>query len=162
MTELPYVYDTAEITARRVTELSEDFVVPRKVMEEVKKGFLAKKIMSIEETLQIIDPDEESRLAARKGAEETGDLEVLSEADLDVIAVAVMIGGTVVSDDFAVQNTCVHLGVPVQGSTLGLIRKEIKWVWRCTGCRKIYKKHLDQCPVCGHDLKRLPRSERNL
>lgn len=148
--------------SRRITDLSGDFVVPSKVVAEIRKGFLARKIESIEESLNIVDPDPESRDTALKGARETGDLESLSDADIDVIAVAVMIGGTVISDDFAVQNTCTHLGIPCQSSTEGKIRREIKWIYRCTGCRKKYRTYREQCAVCGHELKKFPASSRDI
>lgn len=159
---MQYVYDTAEITARRLTDLKGDFVVPVKVMAEIRKGYLARKIESIDESIRIIDPDEKSREEARKGARETGDISVLSETDIDVIAVAIMIQGTVVSDDYSIQNTCVHLGVPFRGSSIEPIKKEVEWIWRCTGCRKKFRKAAAQCPVCGHNLKRFPASQRDL
>lgn len=159
---MKYVYDTTELTARRLTDLTGDFVVPSKVMAEVRKGFLAKKLDSIAEEITVVDPDSESRNRTRNAADETGDLRTLSEADLDVIAVALMIGGTVVSDDYSVQNVCTHLGIPVQGSSLPGIRKEIKWGWRCTGCRKKYRDYVKACSVCGHELRRIALRERKV
>lgn len=160
--ELQYVYDTAEITARRLTDLTGDFVVPGKVVEEIRKGFLARKLESVEESIKVMDPDNASRKKVRAAATETGDIGVLSETDIDVIAVALMIGGTVVSDDYAIQNTCEHMGIPAESSSISGIRKEIRWIWRCTGCRKKFRKQLDKCTVCGHDLKRIPASSRDL
>ncbi len=130
-------------------------------MEEIRKGFLARKLDSIADRIEIIDPDEDSRNSVRKAAWETGDIAVLSETDVDVIAVALMIQGTVVTDDYSVQNTCRHLGIEFQGSTIPGIKKEIKWIWRCTGCRKKYREKLNQCPVCGHELRRFPASQRD-
>lgn len=159
---MQYVYDTAEVTARRLTDLSGDFVLPGKVVEEIRKGFLARKLEAAEESIKIMDPDQESRQKVRSAASETGDIDVMSDTDVDVIAVALMIGGTVVSDDYAVQNTCEHMGIPAVSSSIKGIRKEIRWIWRCTGCRKKFSKHLKKCTVCGHELKRIPASSRDL
>lgn len=159
---MKYVYDTAELTTRRLTDLTEDFVVPSRVMGEIRKGFLRTKLESLEESISVVDPDEESRESAVRAAKETGDFEKLSETDIDVIAVAVMTGRTVRSDDYAIQNVCTHLEIPVQGSSIPGIRREIIWIWRCTGCRKKFAAFRKKCDICGHELKRFPASQKKL
>ncbi len=51
---------------------------------------------------------------ARQAASETGDLSVLSPADLDVLAKALEYGATVATDDYAVQNVALHLGLKIE------------------------------------------------
>ncbi len=157
-----YIYDTAEITSRRLTDLKEDFVVPSRVMEEIRKGFLARELETMRESITVMDPDRESRNAAVKAARETGDIGGLSETDIDVIALAFMINGTVRTDDYAIQNTCAHMGIPAESSTTQGIRKEIRWIWRCTGCRRKYNTFRESCSFCGHTLKKFPASQKKI
>ena len=54
--------------------------------------------------LVISDPEPAAVTNVRDAAKRSGDLRVLSETDISVIALGLSLSGTVVSDDFAVQN----------------------------------------------------------
>lgn len=92
------------------------------------------------------DPAAISRV--RVAAERSGDLRVLSETDISVIALGLYSGGTVVSDDFAVQNVCRHLKIPVQNM---MQKKAKRRVWKniCSGCGAEIPAGETECPVCG-------------
>lgn len=105
-------------------------------------------------TVDVLAPGREAMGGARKAAEKSGDLDVLSRADLEVLALALEKGWKVATSDFAVQNVAGELGlevVPVGKA----IRKRIEWVWYCPACgRKADRKGV--CEVCGTELKRKP------
>ncbi|MDU9376137.1 hypothetical protein McpSp1_07280 [Methanocorpusculaceae archaeon Sp1] len=98
--------------------------------------------------LTISEPEPDAKNRVREAASKSGDLRVLSETDISVIALGLTLEGTVVSDDFAVQNVCRHLKIPVQN----LMQKKAKRrVWKsiCSGCGAEIPDGEADCPVCG-------------
>ena len=110
----------------------------------------------LDEGMEIRHPLLKSLKAAREAAGKSGDLRVLSDTDLDLLALAWEVQGTLVSDDFAIQNTAHTMGILVQS----IIQKEASpriWQLRCTGCGKYYDQmptKAGDCPICGSALKR--------
>jgi UPF0271 protein len=98
-------------------------------------------------------PDDVSLLKASDAARETGDISRLSSADLDVLALALESNATIVSDDYAIQNTARLIGVTVVPVTQDGIRKQVSWVWSCSGCGRSMSQQ-GECDVCGHRAKR--------
>ena len=90
--------------------------------------------------------------AVKKAAEKSGDLRVLSDTDISVIAFGLATGGTVVSGDFAVQNVCRHLKVPVK-SLLSKTAKKKVWKLLCSGCGAEIPAGEKDCPICGSPPK---------
>jgi UPF0271 protein len=103
--------------------------------------------------IKIVEPSREGLQKASKAAEETGDINTLSPADLDVLAVALENNLTVISDDYAVQNTAAKLGLKVQATTHKGIEKQLMWKWACSGCGREMKAQ-GECPICGHKAKK--------
>lgn len=102
--------------------------------------------------LQVKEPGKESRTRSEDAARRTGDLPVLSAADLDILALALEEGCVIVTDDFAVQNVALELKIavlPIQQRSA----RRIKWRFRCTGCGRYYDEE-GECPVCGSRVKR--------
>ena len=88
----------------------------------------------------------------REASRLSGDLPVLSETDIDLLALATELGGTIVTDDFAIQNVAIHLEIPVLPVHQRTAVKRT-WKYRCPGCGRYYKDTGD-CPVCGAAIKR--------
>jgi UPF0271 protein len=98
--------------------------------------------------LSVCKADTATTDRVRKTAKESGDLQVLSETDISVIALGLFFSGTVVSDDFAVQNVCCHLKIPVQN----MMQKKARCrVWKniCSGCGMEIPVDEENCSVCG-------------
>lgn len=110
----------------------------------------------LDEGMEILQPAKDSRKKAEEASRRSGDAPVLSQTDLDLLALAVERGGTLVTDDFAIQNTAHLLNIPVRS----LIQRDAQarvWKIRCTGCGKYYDEmptRAGDCPVCGSLLKR--------
>jgi len=90
-------------------------------------------------------------------ANSTGDLAGLSKTDLEILALTLQLGATLVTDDYRLQNCCVAAGIEHEPVVTSGIAEE--WVWQlvCTGCRAVGEKpkisakkgeHGD-CPDCG-------------
>jgi UPF0271 protein len=119
--------------------------------------------MGILETLDRLEketPASDSIRAAAKAADETGDKTVLSETDIELIALAYskMKDGTrttLVSTDMAVLNTAKHLGIDIIDPT-GRFKDDIEWIMVCPACGHKSKQHKTgiECPVCGTQMRR--------
>ena len=90
----------------------------------------------------------------RSTARTTGDHGELSAADERVLAAALELEATVVSDDYAVQNVATSLGLGVEGIERGEITEQRNWLFQCTGCGRTYDDDPGRCPVCGADATR--------
>ena len=72
---------------------------------------------------------------------------------MTVIALALDVNGTVMSDDFSILNLCTVMGIEnVPVGTQGIKRVE-KWNYRCIGCGKWFKEKADECPICGSPMR---------
>ncbi|MFD1632561.1 NOB1 family endonuclease [Haloplanus ruber] len=89
-----------------------------------------------------------------RAAVETGDAEELSDTDVRLIAAAFELDGTLVTDDYAMQNVAEHLGVVVEVIAREGISEQREWRFQCQGCGREFDDHRDRCPICGSDLSR--------
>jgi len=89
-----------------------------------------------------------------RAAVETGDGEELSDTDIRLIAAAFELDGTLVTDDYAMQNVAEHLGVVVEAIARDGITEQRDWRFQCQGCGREFDEHRDRCPICGSDLSR--------
>ncbi len=93
-------------------------------------------------------------------AEETGDLENLSNADIDVIALAIENNCSIITDDYAIQNLAKKSGLKFETVVQEGIRRGISWKNVCEGCKREYPMNLRACGVCGSILKKVPKAHK--
>ncbi|XGI83166.1 NOB1 family endonuclease [Halorutilales archaeon Cl-col2-1] len=103
--------------------------------------------------MRIEVPSETSRERVRRAARETGDLDELSVTDLRLLAVALETDGTLVTDDYAMQNVAERIGVDVDVIREDGIEEERDWKFQCQGCGRVYD-NKKPCPVCGSETTR--------
>lgn len=104
--------------------------------------------------LQVVDPEQLHVSAVKKAAEKTGDLRRLSEADISVLALALQLKTTLVTDDYALANVAATIGVKVSSSSGKGIKEVRKWTSYCSACGKAFGSKETECPLCGNKLKR--------
>jgi UPF0271 protein len=94
----------------------------------------------------------------------TKDDDELSKTDIDILAKALEYSGkeetVLISDDYAVQNTAIHLGIKVMPAGQKKIRDVLLWEKFCIGCKRRFPKG-DDCPVCGTALKKMRKKSHN-
>jgi len=100
----------------------------------------------------IHSPTCEAICRARAAAKETGDLQVLSTTDLEVLAKAIECEAAIATDDYAVQNVAMHLGLKIEPIGQPVIKRKVKRVLRCYGCGGTFEG--ESCPDCGTPRKR--------
>jgi UPF0271 protein len=103
--------------------------------------------------LRIVDADAERMDFVAECAKRTGDLQKMSRADISAVALALQLGGQLVTDDFAVSNLAKNLNLDVAPAMTKGIRDVGKWVYYCPACKKEFDAQ-DSCPICGSSLKR--------
>ena len=100
--------------------------------------------------LKIMKPKDSSYSITKKQAKETGDYDVLSKTDLDIITLAYEYKGTIVTDDFAIQNVALALGLKFLSCTGKKITEKRFWRYKCTACNHKEKEKRKDCPICGN------------
>ncbi|WP_254535754.1 NOB1 family endonuclease [Halomarina litorea] len=100
-------------------------------------------------------PDEQSIDRVRRVASNTGDRGTLSETDVRLLAAALELGATLVTDDYAMQNVAGSLDVAVETIGREGISEERSWRFKCEGCGRVYDTDEGRCVVCGSDLSRM-------
>ena len=102
--------------------------------------------------LVVQSPTEENRKQVFSAAKKTKDLTVISRTDHELLALALDLGADLYTDDFAVQNVALVLGV----KTVPILQRKawrVHWKYRCSGCGR-YAEHDGECHVCGAAIKR--------
>jgi len=133
--------------------LEGDLILPPAVADELKDLNSKMRFEKYREAgLMISEPSRESRDKVRQAALKSGDISVLSETDIDVVALASETEAAVATDDFALSNTAQHMGIEVIPLQQRAAKKK-KWRYRCTGCGRYYS-HPGICEVCGLEIKR--------
>jgi UPF0271 protein len=99
-------------------------------------------------------PEGETVERIERAARETGDLQELSETDVRLVAATFELDGTLVTDDYAMQNVAEKLEVTVEVIARDGIEEQREWHFQCEGCGREFDEHHDRCPICGSSLSR--------
>ncbi len=95
----------------------------------------------------------------------TRDSEELSETDIDILAKALEYSrreeAVLVTDDFAVQNTALQLGIEIMPAAQRKIKDILVWEKQCIGCKRRFQQG-NVCPVCGSPMKKIRKSKINM
>jgi len=111
--------------------------------------------------LRILEPTPTSLKKVRDAANQLGDLDNLSDPDLDLLALALDLTiqnghPVLITDDYSIQNVAQSLSLEFRGTNQPGIREVIQWETYCSACgQKAPDLSKDEpCPVCGTSLKR--------
>ncbi len=95
----------------------------------------------------------------------TRDSEELSDTDIDILAKALEYSGreetVLVTDDFAIQNTAIQLGIRVMPAGQRKIKDILLWEKQCIGCKRRFPEG-DVCPVCGSPMNKRRKSKARI
>ncbi|MDD1693270.1 MAG: nucleotide-binding protein [Methanoregula sp.] len=104
------------------------------------------------EGLVVMSPGSESLKRVTAAATTSRDASVISDTDRDLLALALELEAVLYTDDFALQNVAIVLGVQTHPISQRKA-KRVHWKYRCAGCGR-YFNHDGECPVCGAAVKR--------
>lgn len=112
--------------------------------------------------IEVINPPINYIKKAKDISKVTGDYLVLSETDIEIIALAIYFRDKnedviVVTDDYGIQNVLRKIKIKYYSLTRK-IKKEVTWKFVCARCGKEYSIYLsekiNECPLCGGELIR--------
>ncbi len=150
----PYVLDSPVFIYG--VKVSGDLRTVPKVVEELTSVGADVALQTLlKEGLKIEPPREKDVETVTEKAKFTGDYPKLSAADIDVLAKALQIGGTLITDDYSVQNVAARLGVETKAIRQERIKRVLTWRPRCVGCGRTYTKEMT-CPICGSEVRLKP------
>ncbi|MEM3695334.1 MAG: hypothetical protein QXJ11_05180 [Candidatus Bathyarchaeia archaeon] len=142
------------------------------VREEVKGNAFAKVRLktAIEQGKVVVKKPEKPFLdAVSASATAIGDKVLLSETDLQVLALALQLKSegynpVIASDDYSIQNVANRMEIAFTSLATFGIRFQLEWVRYCPACYRKYQADykLKRCAVCGTELKRKPLRKRYL
>jgi UPF0271 protein len=119
--------------------------------------------------LIIKNPKSVALSEVKETSRKIGDIRYLSEADLQVLALALELKDNglaplIVTDDYSIQNVANKIGIEFTSLMTFGIKSRIKWTLYCPGCyRKYPSDYKDEtCEVCGTELKRKPKKKTRL
>ena len=147
---MTFVLDSSALFA--MENLPEDSVCPPGVIDELRK-YKDSRLDLWGDLLRVSDCSNSALTLVESEAKKTGDLGRLSPVDMTVIALAVDIGGTVLSDDFSILNLCTVMNIPNRAVGTKGIKKVEKWNYHCIGCGKWFKEKSEECPICGSAMR---------
>ncbi|MHA1960197.1 MAG: hypothetical protein ACW99U_08205 [Candidatus Thorarchaeota archaeon] len=118
--------------------------------------------------LRVGSPGKELMKLVEDAAAKSGDISVLSLADMELIAYALEIAESedeivLVSSDLALLNTAIRLGLRVLDPK-GKMKEGRQWILFCPACKHTEERAIRhmECPVCGTVMKRRVKHKSRL
>ena len=145
------VLDTAALLAWPL-EMLMTGICAESQLDEVERLSPSRHMMLESQGPRFETPNQAAIELANQASQETGDFSGLSSVDLDVLALALSTGHTLVTDDYRLQNVCQHRGHPWRGVVQEGVREVRKHALVCVGCGAVQSGG-DVCPDCGSPLK---------
>lgn len=147
--------------------LSIEQVTTPKVEEEIRENSMAHvrfKTALESGKLKVIAPSTEFEEKVKVQASKIGDSFVLSETDLQLLALALefkMKGykPQILTDDYSIQNVAKQMEIEFSALATYGIKRLLEWVRYCPACHREYpiNANFSECQVCGTMLKRKPK-----
>jgi UPF0271 protein len=100
---------------------------------------------------RVESPTVEYLRRVKDAAQETGDIRTLSQADLEVLAKALEYSAVLATDDYAVQNVALYLGIKIESIAQPAIKRRLKRTLRCFACGAAFDGLA--CPDCGTPVR---------
>ena len=166
-----FILDTSAFLSGKPLNFGETTLVTTPaVSSEIKPGGRDYRafILLQEKGLLIQPPTTRSLQIVKNAAEESGDLQRLSPADIEVLALTVeyhsdeTYDAVLLTDDYSIQNVALILHLIVQNLNQKKITKKFKWRCCCPGCGKQFTEHTPVCPICGTTTRMVPQQKQDI
>ena len=166
-----FIIDTSAILSGKPINLDNAIMISTSsVYNELKPGGRDYQTLQflIEKGLSMNTPSQYSIDKIKTISNKTGDIDRLSEADKDVLALALDINTAgdkevvILTDDYSIQNVAHVLNIKFENISQQGITKRFIWSRRCLGCGKNFKENLKVCPICGSPTKSIVSNRENI
>lgn len=153
------ILDASYILHSNLDFSSGKYLITNSVLEEI---IAENARISIENAIKrgiikIKEPKKEFIDSVIDEAKKTGDLEYLSNADIEILALALETKYKILTDDYAIQNVASSLGLTYEKFLQRGIKKRLRWIKICEGCKRKYSHNSAEkfCSFCGSLLKKV-------
>jgi UPF0271 protein len=169
--KIKYILDTSSILSGKQINLDNgELITTNSVIDEIKPGGRDFRYLSylLEKGLKIFEPKKDSIKKIIDVSKKTGDINRLSKTDIDILALSFDINNEsefnaiILTDDYSIQNISNYLKFEYINISQSLITKRFKWVYKCRGCGKIFKKNIETCTICGSTTKNIISKSKNI
>ncbi len=123
-------------------------------VRHIKRSHAAIEALIDSGNLRIVEPDQKDIDEVVAIARKTGDSAKLSEADISILALALSLKTTLVTDDYAVANVATVMKIPIRSTSAKGIKEVRKWITYCSACSRTFGPDAKECPLCGNKLSR--------
>ena len=153
------ILDSSAILSGKLNWNEHECYTSPTISHELEKSEMNEKFQYlIDAGLRIMAPSLSSTEIVRDGAKRTGDINRLSEPDIEILSLALELKGVILTSDFSIQNLACELKIPFLSPGDEEITKVIKWHYQCKGCAQIFEDKQKECPICGSQLRFKPKS----
>ena len=129
-----------------------------KEVKHIKRSYGALGALIDAGKLKLIEPEGLFLQQVTSIAKKTGDFSRTSSADLSILALALQLKITLISDDYAIGNIATLLKIPIKSIGNNGITEIRKWIAFCGACGKAYEPNITECALCGNRLRRRSKS----
>tara|TARA_B110000438_G_scaffold37338_1_gene37146 strand:- start:32 stop:496 length:465 start_codon:yes stop_codon:yes gene_type:complete len=143
-----YVLDTCAFLSQKHPD-GKLITIPQIELEIQNKQSLQYFLNIKEIGLEIREPSRKNLEIIKLNAEKTGDLDVLSDIDQKILAIAYETKSTIVSDDFAIQNVALYMNIEYISCSGKTIKELRKWKYKCSACNFVSNNKNSECITCG-------------
>ncbi|MHA1688857.1 MAG: NOB1 family endonuclease [Promethearchaeota archaeon] len=114
--------------------------------------------------LKVKAPSKKYLLVVEEQSKKTGDIQALSHADKDLLALTLELMETqevpviLYTNDYSMENVCIQMNLPYSPVKKNGISKKITWQIYCPVCNTLYKpeQFKQKCEICGSRILRRP------
>ena len=164
-----YILDTSAILSGKPINLNNaELVTTHGISDELTPGGRDYKYLQFlkEKGLNLNSPSKDSIEKIKAISKETGDLNRLSDEDIELLALSLDISRKddkeviILTDDYSIQNVANALNIRFESMSQSGITKRFKWTCRCRGCGNKFKENIKICPICGTETKDIVSGSR--
>ena len=158
---MKFVLDSSAILSGKSFSNDHELYTSPLVSQELEQSEMSEKFhYMIDAGLRIMAPSIKSIQQVQESAKKTGDINRLSEPDMELISLAVELDGVIMTNDYSIQNLASEMNIRFISTEEQEITKVITWQYQCKGCAQIFEEKQKDCPVCGSQLRFKPKSMR--
>ncbi len=160
---MKFILDSSAILSGKVNSNEHEFYTSPLIYQELDQSEMSEKFhYMIDAGLRIMGPSQKSMQKVQESARKTGDINRLSEPDMELIGLALELDGIIMTNDFSIQNLASELNIRFVSPDDLEISKVITWQYQCKGCAQIFEEKQKECPICGSALRFKPKSVKKI
>jgi len=147
------VLDPSSIMNISFADLKENivFYITESALNEIKDYLNKIKISKFK--LYVLNPKEKTIKEIKEKLLNFVPLELLSDSDIELIALAKELNYVLFTEDFKIQNACYFLKIKFDNFRKKIIKYAYLYRKFCPNCKKFFENKYKKCKYCGEDLE---------